>query len=255
MGLQSYVENAIINLYRDFHGGEGAFPLSAAFVFQLQNTAKRDTSYGDSHFSEGRIFMLKFFKKPAPSGIEWLIVGLGNPGKEYEGTRHNVGFMALDRLAEKHHAELKRVKFKGLCGTCSLSGAKALLLKPSTFMNLSGQSVQEAMAFYKLPPERVIVLFDDINLEPGFLRIRRKGSDGGHNGMKNIIYLSGSDQFPRVKLGVGKKPHPDYDLKDWVLSRFTAQEQKALSPALDNACAAVELIVKGEIDRAMNLYN
>ena len=130
-----------------------------------------------------------------------------------------------------------------------------LLLKPSTYMNLSGQSVTEAMAFYKLPPEKVLVLFDDINLEPGKLRIRRKGSDGGHNGMKNILYLSGSDQFPRIKLGVGKKPHPDYNLADWVLSRFTEQEQKDLSLALENAAAAAELIVRGDIDRAMNLYN
>ena len=122
-------------------------------------------------------------------------------------------------------------------------------------MNLSGQSVTEAMRFYKLKPEQVLVLFDDINLEPGKLRIRRKGSDGGHNGMKNILYLSGSDQFPRIKLGVGKKPRPDYDLADWVLSRFTGEEQKALDTALENAAAAAELIVKGDVDRAMNLYN
>lgn len=203
--------------------------------------------------------MLNFFRKkdssPAGGPIEFMIVGLGNPGREYEGTRHNAGFMALDAIAEKNHGEIKRVKFKGLTGECRLAGERVLLLKPSTFMNLSGQSVTEAMGFYKLKPEQVLILFDDINLEPGRLRIRRKGSDGGHNGMKNIIYLSGSDQFPRVKIGVGKKPHPDYDLKDWVLSRFTRQELEALSPALENAAAAVELIVKGEIDRAMNLYN
>ena len=122
-------------------------------------------------------------------------------------------------------------------------------------MNLSGQSVREAMQFYKLPPEKVLVIFDDINLEPGKLRIRRKGSDGGHNGMKNIIYLSGSDQFPRIKLGVGKKPHPDYNLADWVLSRFTEKEQKDLATALENAAAAAELIAKGDMDKAMNLYN
>ena len=122
-------------------------------------------------------------------------------------------------------------------------------------MNLSGQAVQEAMQFYKLPPEKVLVIYDDINLDPGRLRIRRKGSDGGHNGMKNIIYLSGSDQFPRIKLGVGKKPHPDYNLADWVLSRFTDKEREALSTALENAAAAAELIVRGDTDRAMNLYN
>ena len=163
--------------------------------------------------------------------------------------------MALDLLAEKHHGEIKRIKFKGTVGECTLGGRRALLLKPGTFMNLSGQAVQEAMAFYKLPPERVLILFDDISLPPGCLRIRRKGSAGGHNGMKNIIYLSGSDQFPRIKIGVGQKPHPDYNLADWVLSKFTDKEREALGTALENACAACELIAKGELDRAMNLYN
>lgn len=201
--------------------------------------------------------MLRLFQKssPAPGPVEFLIVGLGNPGRQYEGTRHNAGFMALDAIAAKHHAEMKKIKFKGLVGECHLGGKKALLLKPSTYMNLSGQSVKEAMQFYKLPPEKVLVIFDDINLEPGRLRIRRKGSDGGHNGMKNIIYLSGSDQFPRIKLGVGKKPHPDYNLADWVLSRFTEQEKKELDTALENAAAAAELIVSGSVDKAMNLYN
>ena len=198
-----------------------------------------------------------FFQKqsPSPGPVEFLLVGLGNPGKQYENTRHNAGFMAVDTIAQKHHVEIKRIKFKGTVAECSLSGKKVLLLKPSTYMNLSGQSVQEDMNFYKLPPEKVLILFDDINLDPGKLRIRRKGSDGGHNGMKNIIYLSGSDQFPRIKLGVGKKPHPDYNLADWVLSRFSQQEQKELELALENAAAAAELIVRGEIDRAMNLYN
>ena len=200
---------------------------------------------------------MAFWSKPAAATgpIEFMVAGLGNPGREYENTRHNAGFMAIDLLAEKHHAEVKRVKFKGITGECQLGGRRTLLLKPGTYMNLSGQSVQEAMAFYKLPPERVLVLFDDINLEPGRMRIRRKGSDGGHNGMKNIIYLSGSDQFPRVKIGVGKKPHPDYNLADWVLSKFTEGERKDLETALGNACAACELIAKGEADRAMNLYN
>ena len=201
--------------------------------------------------------MLRLFQKNtlSPGPVDFMIVGLGNPGKQYENTRHNAGFLAVDTIAQKHHTDIKRIKFKGLVGECSLGGKKALLLKPSTFMNLSGQSVREAMQFYKLPPEKVLVIFDDINLEPGKLRIRRKGSDGGHNGMKNILYLSGSDQFPRIKLGVGKKPRPDYDLADWVLSRFTGEEQKALDTALENAAAAAELIVKGDVDRAMNLYN
>ena len=201
--------------------------------------------------------MLRLFQKntPSPGPVDFMIVGLGNPGKQYENTRHNAGFLAVDTIAQKHHTDIKRIKFKGLVGECSLGGKKVLLLKPGTYMNLSGQSVTEAMRFYKLKPEQVLVLFDDINLEPGKLRIRRKGSDGGHNGMKNILYLSGSDQFPRIKLGVGKKPRPDYDLADWVLSRFTGEEQKALDTALENAAAAAELIVKGDVDRAMNLYN
>ena len=201
--------------------------------------------------------MLHLFQKNtlSPGPVEFLVVGLGNPGKQYEGTRHNAGFLALDTIAQKHHTEIKRIKFKGTVGECVLGGKKVLLLKPSTYMNLSGQSVQEAMQFYKLPPEKVLVIFDDINLDPGKLRIRRKGSDGGHNGMKNIIYLAGSDQFPRIKLGVGKKPHPDYNLADWVLSRFTDKEMDSLSTALEKAAAAAELIVRGDTDRAMNLYN
>lgn len=202
--------------------------------------------------------MFHFLKKEGPAAVgsvEFMIVGLGNPGKQYENTRHNAGFMAVDAIAKREHTEIKRIKYKGLVGECRIAGVRTLLLKPSTFMNLSGQSVQEAMQFYKLPPERVLILFDDINLEPGKLRIRRKGSDGGHNGMKNIIYLSGSDQFPRIKLGVGQKPHPDYNLADWVLSRFSEQEGKSMETAFQNAAAASELIAKGEIDRAMSLYN
>ena len=201
--------------------------------------------------------MLRLFQKntPSPGPVDFMIVGLGNPGKQYENTRHNAGFLAVDTIAQKHHTDIKRIKFKGLVGECSLGGKKALLLKPSTFMNLSGQSVREAMQFYKLPPEKVLVIFDDINLEPGKLRIRRKGSDGGHNGMKNIIYLSGSDQFPRIKLGVGKKPHPDYNLADWVLSRFTNDEMKTLKTVSENVTDAVELLLSGAPDKAMNRYN
>lgn len=197
-----------------------------------------------------------FLKKQAsPGPVEFLIAGLGNPGREYENTRHNAGFRAVDHIAEKYGVSVNRIKFKGSTGLCRMGGRQVLLLKPGTFMNLSGQAVQEAMAFYKLPPERVLILFDDISLPPGRLRIRRKGSAGGHNGMKNIIYLSGSDQFPRIKIGVGQKPHPDYNLADWVLSKFTDKEREALGTALENACAACELIAKGELDRAMNLYN
>ena len=185
----------------------------------------------------------------------YLIAGLGNPGSQYAQTRHNAGFRTLDAVAEKAGTKVNRLRFQGQTGLGELAGKKVLFLKPSTFMNLSGKSVVPAMQFYKLKPQQVLILFDDISLPCGRLRIRRKGSDGGHNGMKNIIYLSGSDQFPRIKVGVGKKPHPDYNLADWVLSRFSEKEQKELDTALENASAAAELIVKGEIDRAMNLYN
>ncbi len=196
-----------------------------------------------------------FSKQTSPGPVEFIIAGLGNPGREYEGTRHNAGFLAVDRLADRLGAQVARVRFKGVTGAASLGGRSVLLLKPGTFMNLSGQSVREAMAFYKVPPEKTLIIFDDINLPPGRLRVRRKGSDGGHNGMKNIVYLTGSDQFPRIKLGVGQKPHPDYDLADWVLSRFSQGDLKELDQALDHACAAAELIVRGDIDRAMNQYN
>ena len=200
--------------------------------------------------------MLFFPKKPAPSGpVEYLVAGLGNPGSKYENTRHNAGFLALDRIAEKAGVAVDRLKFKGLTAAAQVGGKQVLLLKPSTFMNLSGQSVQEALAFYKLPPSRAIILFDDISLEPGRMRIRAKGSDGGHNGMKNIIYLTGRDDIPRVKIGVGKKPNPQWDLADWVLSRFTEAERKALDPVLDNAAEAVALMVQGKLQEAQNRFN
>lgn len=199
--------------------------------------------------------MLFFSRKPAPTGpVEYIVAGLGNPGSKYENTRHNAGFLAIDRLAEKAGVSIDRLKFKGLTAQAEVGGKRVLLLKPSTFMNLSGQSVQEALSFYKLPPNRCIVLFDDISLEPGRMRIRAKGTDGGHNGMKNIIYLTGHDDIPRIKIGVGKKPNPGWDLADWVLSRFTEDEQKALLDAAGKAASAAELIVQGNIDKAMNLY-
>ena len=197
-----------------------------------------------------------FFKKENTSNsIEYLIVGLGNPGRQYENTRHNAGFIALDYIADELGVKVNRIKFKSTVGEASISGKRCLLMKPSTFMNLSGQAVTEAMRFYKIPPQKVIVLSDDISLDVGVIRIRRKGSDGGQNGLKNIIYLSGSDEFPRVKIGIGKKPHPDYDLKDWVLSRFSDKDQKLVAERLPDIKGAVELIVGGDIDKAMNLYN
>lgn len=187
--------------------------------------------------------------------IEYLIVGLGNPGKEYEFTRHNAGFLALDQLAEKSGAAVKKIKFKSLTGEAVVGSRRCLLMKPSTYMNNSGEAVVEAMNFYKIPIENVLVLYDDISLEPGKLRIRRKGSDGGHNGIKSIIYLTGKDTFPRIKLGVGKKPDPRYDLAKWVLSAFSKEEFEAMEQAFSNAGKAAALIVDGKIDQAMNLYN
>ena len=195
------------------------------------------------------------FRKPLSSSIEYLIVGLGNPGREYENTRHNSGFICLDYIAGELGAKVNRIKFKSTVGEAVIKGRKCLLMKPSTFMNLSGQAVTEAMRFYKIPPERTVIIFDDVSLDVGSIRIRRKGSDGGQNGMKNIIYLSGSEDFPRVKVGIGKKPHPEYDLKDWVLSRFSSQDAKAISEILPKVKDAVELIVADDIDKAMNQYN
>ncbi len=195
--------------------------------------------------------------KPAPtSGApEFLIVGLGNPGEKYSFTRHNAGFLCVDLLAEQNGFSLKRLKFRSLTADTTLAGHRCLVLKPQTFMNNSGEAVRDAAAFYKIPPERILVIFDDISLDVGRLRIRRKGTDGGHNGLKSIIYHLNSDAFPRIKIGVGKKPHPDYDLADWVLSSFKKDEQPPLKAALERACEAVPLILDGQIDEAMNRCN
>lgn len=200
--------------------------------------------------------MFSKFKSNAKTGkIEYLIVGLGNPGREYENTRHNCGFIALDYLSQKLNCKINKIKFKSTIGECEINSHRCLLMKPSTYMNLSGQAVVEAMNFYKIPPQNVIVIFDDISLDVGKMRIRRKGSDGGQKGMQNIIYLSGSQDFPRIKVGIGKKPHPDYDLKKWVLSRFSTSEQKLIEPLLENIYDALSHMVDNNIDKAMNLYN
>ncbi len=192
----------------------------------------------------------------APTGtVEYIVAGLGNPGREYENTRHNAGFMAIAALEQKYGFQVDKLKFKSLCGDGMVAGKRVLFLKPSTYMNKSGEAVTEAMSFYKIPPEQVVLLFDDISLEPGRLRVRRKGSDGGHNGMKNIIYLSGSNAFPRIKIGVGQKPNPEYNLADWVLSRFSPDELEAVKSAAQKAAQGVELIVSGKMDEAMNLLN
>ncbi len=184
----------------------------------------------------------------------WLIVGLGNPGREYEKTRHNTGFRALDILASKLRCKVDKGKFQGLYGTCDYGGKRIILLKPQTFMNLSGRSVLQLSAFYRIPPQRIIVLFDDISLVPGNLRIRADGSAGGHNGIKSVIAALGSQDFPRVKIGVGAKPHPDYDLADWVLSGFSAQEEKLIAPALERAADAALAIVEYGVSEASNRY-
>ena len=194
-------------------------------------------------------------KKTYGGGVEYLIVGLGNPDKKYERTRHNAGWLAIDSIAEKFNCRVDRVKFKSYVGECEISGRKVMLMKPTTYMNNSGQAVVEAMNFYKIPPENVIVIFDDISLDVGKMRIRSKGSDGGQKGMRSIIYLSGSDKFPRIKIGIGAKPNPHWELADWVLSKFTDDECKALKDMFENASKAVELMVDGKIDRAMNMFN
>ena len=188
------------------------------------------------------------------TGIDWLIVGLGNPGRQYEGTRHNAGFAALDAAADAWGIRVVRAKFSALTGTGEVGGSKVLLLKPQTFMNNSGEAVGAAAAFYKLPPERVIVLFDDVSLAPGRLRVRRSGSAGGHNGIKSIIAAIGQD-FPRVKIGVGEKPHPEYDLADWVLGKPSGDDRKSIASRTDDVRGAVEMILKGQLDAAMSKYN
>ncbi|HHV50372.1 MAG TPA: aminoacyl-tRNA hydrolase [Clostridiales bacterium] len=197
-----------------------------------------------------------FFKKSEKSGpVDFLIVGLGNPGKKYEGTRHNAGFMVLEALAEKMNVKINRVKFKSFCGECTIGGRRVLLMMPQTYMNSSGEAVSEAMRFYKLQPEQVCVIFDDITLPVGRIRIRRKGSDGGQRGMRSIIMLTGSENFPRVRVGIGEKPHPDYDLSDWVLSKFSREEAEKLLPAINQAAEAACIIAQGDIDRAMNMFS
>lgn len=183
--------------------------------------------------------------------IEFLIAGLGNPGKEYDRTRHNVGFVAIDAMAESLSARIDRAKYRALICEVNLGGKRGLLMKPQTFMNLSGAAIAEAASFYKIPPEKVLVLVDDISLAPGQMRIRRKGSAGGHNGLKSIIAELGSQEFPRIKLGVGQKPSPDYDLVNWVLGKMPEADEKAFLSILPDVTAAATLIVKGEIEAAM----
>ncbi len=188
-------------------------------------------------------------------GISWLVVFLGNPGTKYEMTRHNAGFMAGDAMAKAQGAAINRSRFKALTGTCDIGGETVMLMKPQTFMNLSGEAVAQAVSFYKLAPDHVIVVSDEVALPIGKLRIRTKGSAGGHNGLKNIIALLGTDQFPRIRIGVGAAPHPDYDMADWVLSSFKGKDAEDILAAAARAAEAVECYITKGADRAMNLYN
>ncbi|SHH73714.1 peptidyl-tRNA hydrolase, PTH1 family [Sporobacter termitidis DSM 10068] len=187
--------------------------------------------------------------------VSWIVVFLGNPGAKYAGTRHNVGFMTADEIGRTAGVKIDRLRFKALTGAGTLGGEKVFLMKPQTYMNLSGDAVQEAVRFYKLPIDRVIAVSDDAALPAGKIRIRRNGSAGGHNGLKDIIAKCGGDNFPRVKIGVGQPPHADYDMADWVLGAFAGKDKELIADAVKTAAAAVETIVAQGIDKAMNMYN
>ena len=194
-----------------------------------------------------------FLRKP--SGITWLVVFLGNPGVKYAGTRHNVGFLTADAVEQKLGLRIDRLRFRALTAQGTLGGEKVLLMKPQTYMNLSGDAVIQAVKFYKLPAERVLVVSDDVSLPVGRLRIRTKGSAGGHNGLKSIIACLGSENFPRIKIGVGAPPHPDYDMADWVLGGFQGKDAEEIASAAQRAAEAVEVYIRDGADKAMNEFN
>ncbi|MBE6662249.1 MAG: aminoacyl-tRNA hydrolase [Ruminococcaceae bacterium] len=194
-------------------------------------------------------------KREETGPITYLVVGLGNPGAQYTTTRHNAGFLALDYLCEKYGARTDRARFKALVGEATVGGVRVLLMRPQTYMNHSGEAVSEAMRFYKLDASHVIVISDDISLEPGRLRVRRKGSAGGHNGLKSLNEHLGTDEYPRIKMGVGKKPNPEYDLADWVLSHFSDEELTSLKESLPTLAAGLEKMLGGDVDGAMQICN
>lgn len=196
-----------------------------------------------------------FFGKRPSGQAKWLLVCLGNYGQKYENTRHNIGFMAADRLVEKRDLRCNKLRFRALTELIDFGGERVLLMKPQTYMNLSGEAVGEAARFYKIPSDHVLVIYDDISLPIGKLRIRGSGSAGGHNGIKNIIAHLGTDVFPRVKVGIGAPAHPDYDMVDWVIGTFSAQEKKIVDEALDRALEAAECIVEKGVSEAQNRYN
>jgi PTH1 family peptidyl-tRNA hydrolase len=201
-------------------------------------------------------YPMHFFRSsPPPGPPTWLIAGLGNPGRQYQYTRHNAGFLCLDVLADACGVKVDKLKWHALTGLAEIAGQRCVLMKPNTYMNGSGQAVAACAAFYQIPPARVLVISDDVSFAPGVLRIRRRGSAGGHNGLKSIIQHLGADEFPRIKLGVGQKPHPDYDIVDWVLSDLGLEELKALRAACGDACEAIPMILMGDIDGAMIKYS
>ena len=197
----------------------------------------------------------KIEKKEDPTPVSAIIAGLGNPGAKYERTRHNVGFMAIDYIAKKNGVKIDRAKFSALITECKIGDKRVILMKPETFMNNSGVALSAASDFYKIPPERVIVIHDEISFDPGLFRIRRKGSAGGHNGLKSIIASLGSDAFPRIKVGVGQKPSPEYDLADFVLGNFSQQDLSKIEERFSDVEASVCPILDGKIDEAMNKYS
>ena len=237
------------NKQTDIAADRGVLPDRALFGFSERRHGKMADIFDLFRQISGKR------EETAPTAIAWLIVGLGNPGDEYRSTRHNAGFMTVDEIARDVGARVDRAKFHALTGETVIGGVRVLLMKPMTMMNASGVAVGEAAKFYKLPPERVLVFSDDITLAPGRLRVRAHGSAGGHNGLKSIIEHLGSEDFPRIRLGVGEKPRPEMDLADWVLSDFTAPEKLSLHSAALCAEEGLKLILSGDFDRAVQLCN
>ncbi len=194
-----------------------------------------------------------FFQKSSP--VSWLVVGLGNVGDKYEGTRHNVGFEVVDELGERGNFPIQKLKHRALTHAAQIGGQRVLVMKPVTYMNLSGEAVGDAARFYKIPADHVLVICDDVSLPLGKLRVRKGGSAGGHNGLKNIISHLGTDQFPRLKVGVGGKPDPDYDLADWVLGKFHGPDRKTMDETVKRAADGVECILRDGCEKAMNRFN
>lgn len=237
-------------------GVYAVFPVSQRKTAHFGMPEKK--KYGDMTMSDLFELFKKIETKKEPASatpVTWIVAGLGNPGRDYENTRHNAGFMVLDMLAKKYNVSVTESKFRALVGRATACGSGVLFMKPMTLMNASGEAIAQAAAFYKVPPENILVIHDDISLDVGRLRIRRSGSAGGHNGLKSIIEKLSSDKFPRIKIGVGQKPHPDYDLAAWVLGRFPESDMPLLSEAIDKAVLSVEPIINGKIGDAMNKYN